>query len=570
VITYTALVRRTRAELTGVRRRLARTNRWQLARWLLLPGLFVWIAVPDVAAHPWHAIPVTLTAAALLARYRWPATTLLLVALSSGIPPTIFALPLVAYGAGRRLTSTRRTVLTFAAAAAAAAGNALLFFDFGASQPGDFALVAGAVTIVVLFPAAIGIIRGERARRVDALQERNATLERARRLGDLRARMQERARIAGEMHDLLGHRLSLISLHAGALEVRTRRKEPELSGQAELIRQTAGTALDELREVLGILRVDTGRADGESPADGIGTRADIEALVEASRAAGQAVELDWDGDDLAGTDVRIRRAVHRLVRESLTNVHKHAPQAAAGITVRVGAAQVVVQVRNPLRTLRTPAPGTGLGLVGLQERVQLIGGTMTTGRDGGEFVLTATLPSAVPGRSPAGGSDRQDAHIDQEDLIDRQTPGADPVIDAEGHLKTSIPRSTRTMSKPAKIILFSVIGIVVLVCGGGAIGAYVLSSKAKHAAITPAQYGAVQLGQTRAQVTKTIGDVGSIAELGVDKTKEPAAPAGTTCEYALSTLNVDKAPVHVYRFCFAADKLVEKKDMIVSSESKNP
>jgi anti-sigma factor RsiW len=99
-------------------------------------------------------------------------------------------------------------------------------------------------------------------------------------------------------------------------------------------------------------------------------------------------------------------------------------------------------------------------------------------------------------------------------LIHRQTPGPDPVTDAEGHLETSIPRSTNTMPKQAKIILFGPIGAVVLVCGG-TIGIYVLSAKAKNAD-HPAQYGTVQIGQTRAPVKRTTGDVGSSAELGVD------------------------------------------------------
>jgi hypothetical protein len=110
VITYTALAQRARAELAGLGRHLTVTNRWQLARWLLLPGLYLWVGVPEIATHPWHAIAVTVTGAALLARYRWPATALLLVALSSGIPPTIVVLPLVAYGAGRRLPARPRTV----------------------------------------------------------------------------------------------------------------------------------------------------------------------------------------------------------------------------------------------------------------------------------------------------------------------------------------------------------------------------------------------------------------------------------------------------------------------------
>ena len=564
--TFPALSRRARAELSAAWHGAAGLIRWQLARWLVLPGLFLWVAPTDAVAHPWHAGPALLTVGALLARYRWPATALLVVALISGAPAPIAALPFLAYGAARRLASTRRAIVTFVVACAAAGVNALLEFDDLPNRPTTVALVGGYVTTVILLPAAFGAIRGERARRLAALRERNATLERAQRLGDLRARMRERARIAGEMHDLLGHRLSLISLYAGALEVRTRDQHPEVNGQADLIRRTASTALDELREVLGILRVDTGRLDDEAPIEGVGKRADIESLVEASRAAGQPVDLAWAGDDLTDVDVRVRRAVHRVVRESLTNVHKHAPQAPTRISVRLDDARIFVEVGNPLRTPRTTPRSTGLGLVGLQERARLVGGTVATRREGDEFVLTTSLPLIVPERMP-GGSDHDDPHIDHDFLIDGQTRGRESVDDAELDIEASSTRSLDTMSKPAKIILACLIGTVVLVCSGGVIGFYVLGQKAEDAAISPAQYRAVEPGQTREEVKRTIGDVGSLGKLAVDKDKELPVPAGATCEYAVSRENTDKGPTHVYRFCYLGDKLVEKKEMICPNAS---
>src|SRR5205807_8244800 len=116
----------------------------------------------------------------------------------------------------------------------------------------------------------------ERRTRILALEERNAVLEHAQRLGDAQARLQERARIAGEMHDHLGHRLSLIALYAGALEVRSKEAAPEVANEATLVRTTAKTALDELREVLGILRVDAEERDSDGR-DEVGTRADVAA-----------------------------------------------------------------------------------------------------------------------------------------------------------------------------------------------------------------------------------------------------------------------------------------------------
>jgi len=256
----------------------------------------------------------------------------------------------------------------------------------------------------------VGALAGARARRLTDLRERNQILQRANLLGESQAKMAERARIAGEMHDLIGHRLSLISLHAGALELGTRAAAPQLSEQAVLIRTTAKQALDELREVLGILNADAG-GDGPDPEAGdhadTGTRADVDALVLASRRAGTPVELQWIGDDLTGLDRPVRRAVHRLVREALTNVHKHAPGMPTRVRVDHQAETVGVEIGNRLSTPPTTitiAPRTGLGLIGLQERVRLAGGTLATGPDGDRFVVRALLPIAAhPGHAPESG-----------------------------------------------------------------------------------------------------------------------------------------------------------------------
>ncbi len=151
--------------------------------------------------------------------------------------------------------------------------------------------------------------------------------------------------------------------------------------------------------------------DGGDGGDGVqdaetGTRADVDALVLASRKAGTPVELQWVGDDLTGLDPSVRRAVHRLVREALTNVHKHAPGMPTRVRVEHQAETVGVEIGNRLpapATTVTIAPRTGLGLIGLQERVRLAGGTLTTGPDGGRFVVRALLPIAArPGQPERG------------------------------------------------------------------------------------------------------------------------------------------------------------------------
>ncbi|WP_086789171.1 sensor histidine kinase, partial [Crossiella equi] len=168
-------------------------------------------------------------------------------------------------------------------------------------------LAVNAAMIVV--PVLAGQLIGTRRPLARVLHDRNAYLAQVRELTAAEARGAERAHIAAEMHDLLGHRLALLSMHAGALEVATRKQAPRLSEQAQLLRTTAGTAMAELRDILGVLRV------GESAEldEDTGTTADLARLVAESRRVGMDVELDWQGPDLSEVDVRVRRAVHPYV-----------------------------------------------------------------------------------------------------------------------------------------------------------------------------------------------------------------------------------------------------------------
>ena len=308
-------------------------------------------------------------------------------------------LPIVAYATARRIRPARR--LWTALAATAAAGLLLAL----AADPDarGAALVGSTISIVILllFPALAGALRGQRRPRVRLLRERNAYLEQAQGLAADKARMRERARIAAEMHDMLGHRLSLISMHAGALELTAAGSAPELSGQAEFLRTSASTAMSELREILGVLRDTTGDV---SETERSGTRADIADLVAESRKAGVDVELLWPGSDLADADPRTRRAVHRVVREGLTNVHKHAPAARTRVDVTGEHGRVRIRVTNgPVPDTRPRSPGTRQGLVGLEERVTLLQGVLTAGpTPEGGFQVAADLPAhpSVPTGPP--------------------------------------------------------------------------------------------------------------------------------------------------------------------------
>src|SRR5688500_14826780 len=206
------------------------------------------------------------------------------------------------------------------------------------------------------------------------------------------ARTAERRRIAREMHDVLAHRLSLLSVHAGALEFHPDAPAEEVAEAAGVIRESAKTALEELRSVIGVLREDSGESLTQAPQP---TLADLAALVEESRGAGMRITARIELGDAAPPGA-VGRTAYRIAQEGLTNARKHAPGAAVTLTVRAPDGDLEVEVRSlaPVAVAAAaPPPGTGTGLIGLAERVSLAGGTLEHGVDpDGAFVLRASLP----------------------------------------------------------------------------------------------------------------------------------------------------------------------------------
>jgi signal transduction histidine kinase len=194
------------------------------------------------------------------------------------------------------------------------------------------------------------------------------------------------------MHDVLAHRVSLLSLHAGALEFRPDAPPEEIAEAAGVIRDSAHSVMQELREVIGVLR-DGGEQGIESPQP---TLADVPALVEESRAAGMHVSCRMPTGD-AGVPDAAGRTAYRIVQEGLTNARKHAPAAAVTVELTVDGSRLSVRVvsRRAVAAAVGAAspPGSGTGLIGLGERVALAGGELSHGPDAaGDFVLEATLP----------------------------------------------------------------------------------------------------------------------------------------------------------------------------------
>lgn len=211
------------------------------------------------------------------------------------------------------------------------------------------------------------------------------------------ARADERARLAGEMHDVVTHRVSLMVLQAGALKMTS--QDDRVRGAAEELRQNGCQALDELRDLVGVLRA---TPDGDEPP----STAELATLAAESTAAGTPAELDCAGDPALASPV-VGRTVYRVVREALTNARKHAPGAPVDVRVRYEPAGVRVTVSNapPADTGDAGLAGTGsgLGLANLRSRVELVHGTMAAGPEpGGGFRVDVTLPAYVATVDPVG------------------------------------------------------------------------------------------------------------------------------------------------------------------------
>jgi signal transduction histidine kinase len=317
-------------------------------------------------------------------RRRWPAGVALALLIPGALSRSAQAASLLSvYNVARRRNS--RTAIAIAVMHQIAV---IAFAFLWVSKYPFWAVFVWVLTYLIL-AVALGMYARARRQLVDSLRERAERAEATQRLLADQARQAERARIATEMHDVLAHRVSLIALHAGALEIRPDLSAAEVGEAAGLIRSAARQALTELRDVVGVLR------DKENvPHAPLPTLSDIEPLVAEYQQAGLSIQLDMRVESADGAPGPLGRDTYRIVREALTNVSKHAKGTSARVRVvgRPGEGLQVV-VRNKLPLYRAPElPGAGLGLVGLAERVELAGGTLTHGPDHtGDFVLTAAL-----------------------------------------------------------------------------------------------------------------------------------------------------------------------------------
>ncbi|MER5640311.1 histidine kinase [Kitasatospora sp. NPDC002227] len=363
-------------------------TRWTRADLLIL-GL---VAVGSVhsafkpAAGLLHGVlSAAVVAVAVTAGFLWrrqaplalAAATLLGLVLDGARMPAFFAL----YGLARYQERHRSAVI---------ATSCVVFLPLEALLPGHLGTTLAEdlinSTFAVLLPVVFGLGARAYERSIVALRE-----EREHRIAQTRA--EERVRLAREMHDVLGHRIAIIAMHAGAIEYAPGAK-PESRKLARAIGDTARAGMRDLRQVLGALREREGSViSGHSLAD-------LEELVAGARSSGLQVTLATDVADPVPPEIAL--TAYRTVQEALTNVVKHAPAARTDVRVAITGGMLEVRVRNaasPLPGRRVEVAGDGFGMIGLRERVFLLGGEFCaepTAEGGWQILMAVPLNNITP------------------------------------------------------------------------------------------------------------------------------------------------------------------------------
>jgi signal transduction histidine kinase len=386
---------------------MKRRRLWELAReyWfdaLVLAGLAWWLVDAAVYIHSpgaedgplWFDVLAILAfTTPFLARRRFPVASLVVpasaIGLSSFIDSGLVKHPFISYAFGLaicfRFGMLPRRLQSVGGLAFVIGIGALVEVNAPNGKLGDFLWTA--ITFSVAW--VVGFAVGEKFREVDEAKERAAAAEREREERARRAVADERARIARELHDVVGHSVSVMTVQASAVRRLLESDQEQVTEALQVVEQTGREALAEMRRMVGVLR-HAEEAPALAPQPSLGQ---IEKLVQHTRDRGLSVELRVEGEPLqlpAGVDL----TAYRLVQEGLTNAIKHARAERAEVLVRYGDGHVELTVTDDGRG-EGDGDGGGHGLVGMRERVTVYGGELDAGpRPEGGFRLRAKLPIA--------------------------------------------------------------------------------------------------------------------------------------------------------------------------------
>ncbi|MEV8286578.1 MULTISPECIES: sensor histidine kinase [Streptomyces] len=370
-----------------------------------------------------------LVGSVLLLRRRWPMAVVLV---SVAVTPAEMGILLSTVGLYTLAASDAPRRIIGALAGMSLVGTLIVAFvrtrqdmvgtDLGSTTRWYIPLIAVFMALsLALPPVLLGLYVGARRRLMESLRERADSLEQELSLLADRAeqraewaRTEERTRIAREMHDVVAHRVSLMVVHAAALQAVALKDPQKAVKNAALVGDMGRQALTELREMLGVLRAGEQQAARKvadtAPLASVGVAAaaaadaaaaeagpgmgDIETLVGQSRDAGMVVELAVQGESRSYAP-EVEQTAYRVVQEALTNVHKHAAGSKVMVRLAHREAEVAMQVENgpSYGVADAGLPSGGNGLVGMRERVHALGGVFVSGEtDAGGFRVSAVLP----------------------------------------------------------------------------------------------------------------------------------------------------------------------------------
>ncbi|GHI83519.1 sensor histidine kinase [Streptomyces xanthophaeus] len=522
-----------------------------LALWAVLAGagVFAYLEQAAPSAFLLLVLPLPVLAAAVALSRSRPAAAVFLAnaACAAGLaddPPAasayLLALAALTYLLALRDPGAGKALLLFAACTAT---DLALCAVLGVGSVYWFYTVT-LIPVALVLPWLAGRYRLARLALVRDGWQRARDLEERQRSVAEEARLRERTRIAADMHDSLGHELSLVALRAGALELSPTLTEQDRADLAEL-RAAVSDTVGHLRDTIGVLR-DGADADPVDLADlaDLGSPVvpaasePVEELARRACESGVTVELSRDGARPVLPPL-VDRTLYRVVQESLTNAVKHAPGSAVRIRLVHGGGRTTVRVTNsaPPSPLAPPPPAGPApghrGLTGLRERVQMIGGTLHAApRDGG-YELLATLPDRVgpgPGR-PAGAAGS------------REEPGTESVRRLTAARRSTRRRFAAAFAAPAAL------GLLMLGSAG------YLAHQLTTCVLRPADFAAIEAGRDRAEFARLLPQ--RAWRHAPEAVTARPVPPGTVCAYYRSNGNL-LDEVDVYRLCYEGSRLVAK------------
>ncbi|MFJ9784611.1 sensor histidine kinase [Amycolatopsis sp. NPDC101161] len=508
-------------------------RRWRAVLDVLLGLFLAFIVATDTVGSRsyWElAAGLAVVAGSVATARRYPTVSLGIAAAGALAVPfpyrdrvpvwVVFVLVAMCYQAALRMERPRDGLLIGAAVVVLGLPLALVV---GPDGVGDWAAMVAILVFAGLSPWLLGRyvrLRGDLAR---TGWRRAEEMESRQRLVADQARLRERARIASDMHDSLGHELSLIAVRAAALEVAGGLDDVQRDAAAQL-RTSAAAATERLREIIGVLREDAAPVE---PVQG-----DLAELIARAQASGLCIDSTVD---TSVAPPMVARAAYRVVQEALTNVAKHAPGAAVRVRVSSSANETRVSVVNA-RPPAGPLPGSASGhrgLIGLRERVRLVGGTLQAEPHEGGFAVTATLPhDAAPVEETPELREAADDAVGQ------------PTSARALELARRDVRRSLVLAVAVPLALF---GLVLAV--GGIAFLYQWNTSELPGPV----YDGMRIGQARGELA-----LPERQRVARPTRGEPAPPPGAQCEYygaGRSFLNDDYA---AYRLCFAEGKLVSK------------